>query len=104
MPVSSVSVSELAAVLAEDPSAPLIDVRSPEEFAAGRVPGAVLMPMHTVPIRYQEIPRDAKVYLVCHSGGRSMQVAHWLDQQGYDAVNVDGGTAAWAMSGYPVEH
>lgn len=103
MPVSSVSVTELAAILAADPSVPLIDVRSPEEYVAGRVPGAVLIPMHTVPVRLDEIPRDTAVYLVCHSGGRSMQVAQWLAQQGYDCVNVEGGTAAWAMTGHPIE-
>lgn len=103
MPVTVVSPGELATLLAADPSITLIDVRNPDEYAAGRVPGAELMPMHTVPVRLQDLPRDEPIYLVCHSGARSMQVAHWLSQQGYDAVNVDGGTAAWAMTGHPIE-
>jgi rhodanese-related sulfurtransferase len=100
---AEVTVAELAAILADDPSTPLIDVRNPEEYAAGRVPGAVLVPMHTVPVRLQEIPTDRPVYLVCAVGGRSGQVAAWLEPQGYDVVNVLGGTQAWAMSGYPLE-
>lgn len=100
---AEVTVTELAAILAEDPSTPVVDVRNPDEYAAGHVPGAVLIPMHTVPVRLQEIPRDRTVYLVCAVGGRSGQVAAWLEPQGYDVVNVLGGTQAWAMSGHPLE-
>lgn len=100
---TDVSVAELAAILEADPTTPVIDVRNPDEYAAGRVPGAVLMPLHTVPVRVQDIPRDRTVYLVCQSGGRSAQGTAWLAQQGYDVVNVLGGTQAWVMSGFPVE-
>ncbi len=100
---AEVTVAELAAILEADPTTPLVDVRNPDEYAAGHVPGAVLVPMHTVPVRLQDIPRDRTVYLVCAVGGRSGQVAAWLGPQGYDVVNVAGGTQAWAMSGLPVE-
>ncbi len=102
MPVSEISTTDLAALLAADPSITLIDVRSPEEYAAGRVPGAELIPMPVIPVRLQDLPKDEPIYLVCHSGGRSMQTAQWLSQQGYDAVNIAGGTAAWAMGGPPL--
>ena len=100
---AEVTVAELAAILSADPSTPVVDVRNPEEYAAGHVPGAVLIPMHTVPVRLQDIPSDRTVYLVCAVGGRSGQVAAWLEPQGYDVVNVLGGTQAWAMSGHPLE-
>lgn len=100
---AEVSVAELAAILAADPTTPLIDVRNPEEYAAGRVPGAVLVPMHTVPVRLPDIPSDRTVYLVCATGGRSGQVAAWLEPQGYDAVNVAGGTQGWMLAGFAVE-
>ena len=58
--------------------------------------------MAVLPVRVDEIPRDRTVYVICHSGGRSAQVVGWLNQQGFDTVNVDGGTAGWAMSGRPV--
>jgi rhodanese-related sulfurtransferase len=58
--------------------------------------------MALVPVRLEEIPRDRTVYVICHSGGRSAQAATWLNQQGFQTVNVEGGTAAWAMSGRPV--
>ena len=101
--VPAVSVSELAAVLAEDPTTRLIDVREPAEYAAGHVPSAELIPMSVVPVRLHEIPKDRTVYVICHSGGRSAQVVGWLNAQGYDTVNVEGGTAGWGMSGHHVE-
>lgn len=100
---AEVSVAELAAILEADPTTPVVDVRNPDEYAAGRVPGAVLVPMHTVPVRLQDLPRDRTVYLVCATGGRSAQTAAWLEPQGYVVVNVLGGTQAWFMSGYPLE-
>ena len=101
-PLPSVTVTELADVLAADPSTPLVDVREPNEYAGGHVDGAVLVPMAVLPVRVDEIPRDRTVYVICHSGGRSAQVVGWLNQQGFDAVNVEGGTAGWARSGRPV--
>jgi len=100
--VPSMSVHDLAAVLAADPSTPLVDVREAHEYAAGHVAGAVSMPMSIVPVRAAEIPRDRTVYLICHSGGRSMQASMWLSAQGFDVVNIMGGTAEWAANGLPV--
>lgn len=102
-PVPGISVSDLAAVLAADPTTPVVDVREPDEFAAGHVPSASLMPLHTVPLRHAELPRDRTVYVVCAVGGRSGQAVAWLNEQGYDTVNVEGGTRDWVMSGHPVE-
>ena len=101
--VPTVTVADLAAVLAADPSTPLVDVREPHEYAAGHVPGAVLIPMSVLPVRVEEIPRDRTVYVVCQVGGRSGQVAAWLTPQGFDVVNVAGGTQAWMLAGHPVE-
>ena len=101
-PMPSLTVSELADVLANDPTTVLVDVREPDEYAGGHVESAVHIPMAVVPVRLEEIPRDRTVYVICHSGGRSGQVVSWLNQQGFDSVNVEGGTAAWSMSGRPV--
>jgi rhodanese-related sulfurtransferase len=101
-PVPTVSVDALAAVLAADPSTPVIDVREPHEFANGHVENAVLMPMAVVPVRVAELPRDRTVYVICQVGGRSAQAVAWLNEQGFDTVNVEGGTQAWMLSGRPV--
>lgn len=81
----------------------LVDVREPDEYAAGRVPGAVLIPLATVPDRTDEIPKDSTVYLICASGGRSMNAAEYLDANGWDTVNISGGTKAWIAFGKPVD-
>ena len=100
--VPGVSVADLAAALAADPSTPVVDVREHDEFVAGHVPAASHMPLHTVPIRHEELPRDRTVYVVCAVGGRSAQAVAWLNAQGYESVNVEGGTRDWVMSGFPV--
>ncbi|HKJ83490.1 MAG TPA: rhodanese-like domain-containing protein [Mariprofundaceae bacterium] len=84
----------------------IIDVRTPEEYAGGHVPGAELMPLHAIPTKAHEIPKDRDVYLICRSGARSAQAAQYLAQE-HDhtrLVNVEGGTMAWIEAGHPVEH
>jgi rhodanese-related sulfurtransferase len=82
----------------------VLDVREPFEYASGHVPGAVHLPMHLVPLRLDEIPKDRPVYVICATGNRSWQVAHYLGQHGLQAINVDGGTNAWASAGLPIEN
>lgn len=83
--------------------ATVIDVRESDEYAAGHVPGAHLVPLGLVPVRVQDLPRDAPVYVICQSGGRSAQAAQFLVGAGLDARSVGGGTSAWVRSGRTVE-
>jgi rhodanese-related sulfurtransferase len=98
--VRSVTVHELRSAL--DEGATVIDVREPEEFATGHVPGARLVPLMTVPQVLAELPADEPVYVICQIGARSAQAALFLLQHGVDACNVDGGTSDWVAAGYPV--
>ncbi|HJL77545.1 MAG TPA: rhodanese-like domain-containing protein [Acidimicrobiales bacterium] len=82
---------------------PLVDVREPDEFAGTRVPGARSIPLGEVPARVAEIPTEGQVMLICGKGGRSMAAAGFLRSQGFDVVNVLGGTEAWVAGGFPVE-
>ena len=78
----------------------LLDVREPDEWAAGHAPGAHHMPMMEVPTRIAEVPTDAEVVVVCRSGGRSGQVTSYLMGNGWDNVrNLDGGMQSWAAAG-----
>ncbi len=81
---------------------PLIDVREEHEFAAGRVPGAVNLPMSTLGDHLHELP-DGPFDVICAVGGRSGRVVEALEARGYEATNVDGGTNEWIAAGYPVE-
>jgi molybdopterin-guanine dinucleotide biosynthesis protein A/rhodanese-related sulfurtransferase len=80
----------------------LVDVRQPDEYAEGHVPGAVLIPLADVPERVDEFGGDGPVYVVCRSGGRSASAVTFLRAQGLDAINVAGGTMAWIEAGNAV--
>ena len=98
--VPEVDVDELEKAQAD--GAPLIDVREPDEYLEGHVPGAVPIPLGQVADRVSEFPRPQTVYVICQGGGRSARAVQWLRTQGVDAVNVAGGTATWAASGKPI--
>ena len=98
----TIDTTELARLL-DAGEVNLVDVRETDEFAAGHVPGAVNIPMSVLPVRVGEIPVDRVVHLICRTGARSGQVGQWLGQQGYSAVNIEGGTVAWDQAGRPLE-
>jgi rhodanese-related sulfurtransferase len=81
--------------------ATLIDVREPDEYEEAHAPGAVLIPLATVPDELAQFPRDGEVLMICASGGRSGRATEWLRAQGVDAVNVAGGTLGWIAAGKP---
>lgn len=100
MGVQQVDVSDVPATF--DESVVLLDVRENDEWQRGHATGAKHIPMGEVPARIAEIDPDAKLFVVCHLGGRSMRVAQYLLQHGYAPINVDGGMQAWADAGRPV--
>jgi rhodanese-related sulfurtransferase len=79
----------------------LLDVREDDEWRRGHAPGAQHIPMGQVPSRIDEIDAAAKLFVVCHVGGRSQRVAQYLARNGYTPVNVSGGMQAWAGAGRP---
>ena len=75
----------------------LLDVREPNEFKIGRIPGSTLIPLGEVPQRFQEIPKDKEIVVHCKMGGRSAKAAAFLRQQGYSTVkNLTGGILDWS--------
>ena len=97
MPVPEIDVDQLAKLHAE--GVPIIDVRQPDEYVSGHVPGAVLIPLADVPERVEDIPGDQPVYVICRSGARSARAVEFLLGQGLDATNIAGGTLAWVAIG-----
>lgn len=82
-----------------DRSAPfLLDVREPWEYAHCHIDGTASMPMGSVPARVAELPKDRDIVVICHHGGRSQQVAFFLEKSGFGPVhNLQGGVHAWAL-------
>jgi rhodanese-related sulfurtransferase len=88
-----------------DDSTYLLDVREPEEYAHGHVPGAANIPQAELALRLDEIPRDRPITVICQTGMRSFKSAQFLVQQGFQNVrSVDGGTSAWMDTGKPVDY
>ena len=90
------------AELVEDGTA-VIDVRETDEYAEGHVPGAINLPMGQLTSRLEELDRTSSVPVICASGNRSAAMTDVLLAQGFDALNVRGGTSAWIRSGRPLE-
>ncbi|MPN24118.1 Thiosulfate sulfurtransferase GlpE [bioreactor metagenome] len=94
---SSIDVSiDEALKLWQIKAAIIIDIRTPEEYQAGHIPGAPLIPLDQLDKRAEEIPKDQKVLLICRSGNRSSQGTKLLRSKGFDNVyNITGGMLAW---------
>ncbi|MDO5372333.1 MAG: rhodanese-like domain-containing protein [Corynebacterium glutamicum] len=95
--MKEVTVNEVPA------GAQLIDVRETDEYAEVRAQGAVNIPMSEFVGRIDEIDLDRDIYVICKLGGRSAQVAEYLEQRGIEAINVNGGTDGWVAAGLPTE-
>jgi rhodanese-related sulfurtransferase len=98
--VPEIDVDELAALRTQ--GAPVFDVREPHEYTEAHVPGAILIPLATVPDQVDLFPTDEPVYIICASGARSRKAAGFLRTNGVDAVNIAGGTRAWLAAGFEV--
>lgn len=82
----------------------IIDVREPEEFAEGRIPGATLIPLGELAGRADEVPTDKPVVMVCRSGNRSAQAVQILQKAGFTNIhNMTGGMIEWTAAGYVPE-
>jgi rhodanese-related sulfurtransferase len=77
----------------------LLDVREPDEWAAGHAPGARHIPLGELSARGAEIPRDAPVYVICRSGARSARAAQALAGAGWQTLNVTDGMQGWEAAG-----
>jgi rhodanese-related sulfurtransferase len=79
-----------------------IDVRSPGEYAAGHIPGAVNIPMDQIEARLDDLLPSVPIVLVCQAGQRARMVAGLLEPCRTDVTVLDGGTAAWSATGLPL--
>jgi rhodanese-related sulfurtransferase len=69
----------------------LVDVREPEEFAAGHIPGAVNVPLSQMRQRIAELPRDREIWVSCGVGQRAYYATRFLAQNGFRPLNLSGG-------------
>ena len=81
-----------------------LDVREPEEYAAGHIAGARLLPLGQLSSRQGDLPKDQTIVVICRSGRRSGEAVRALQRAGFTtAYNLEGGMIAWRDAGLPVE-
>lgn len=95
--------AQRAAQLLESGEAVALDVRESLEWRAGRIAGALHIPLVQLAIRKHELPRGTTIVTVCRSGHRSGLAARALRRGGFQVQNLDGGMKAWARAGLPLE-
>ncbi|MDV5976300.1 UNVERIFIED_CONTAM: rhodanese-like domain-containing protein [Streptococcus canis] len=73
----------------------VVDVREEQEYKSGHVPTAINIPLSTFADHYQELSSQQEVHVICQTGVRSAQAVAFLEEKGYPAISVEGGTKAW---------
>ncbi|GAB4338734.1 MAG: hypothetical protein Kow00117_20040 [Phototrophicales bacterium] len=83
----------------------LIDVRTPEEFAAGHIQGAVNIPLQVLDQYVSQLPDDQPIVVYCRSGNRSATAFDMITRAGFtDVYDIQGGTNAWVSQGLPLQN
>jgi rhodanese-related sulfurtransferase len=103
--IREVSLAEVRAMMDRGEHAVYLDVREPNEYNLGHLPGALHIPRGYLELKVERaVPRDARVVAYCAAGLRSALAAETLQQMGYaNAASLAGGFKEWMMSGCPVE-
>jgi rhodanese-related sulfurtransferase len=96
------TISPEKAKAAQDAGAMLIDVRESGEYRGGHAPGAKLVSLGSLESKFNEIPKERDILVICQSGMRSAQAAGILARAGYKVSNVSGGMTNWQRSGLRV--
>ena len=101
--MKTITPADLQKILAAQPSAPLIDVRTPVEFAEVHVSQARSVPLDELKPGSLQLPKDQPVYLLCRGGQRAAKAADKFAKEGFaQPVVVEGGTLAWIAANLPV--
>lgn len=95
--MQTISATDLKNLLDRD-AVHLLDVRLADELEEAAIEGALHIPLHELPARHAELPRDKPIAALCHHGVRSETAARFLDKAGFsDTLSVSGGIDAWSL-------
>jgi rhodanese-related sulfurtransferase len=101
--VIEIDSMELEGRLASGKEVILLDIRNAAEVERGMLPESQHLPMHLLPVRMSEFPKDKDIVLYCHSGARSHHACRYLMQQGFqNVINLRGGILDWAKNGLEI--
>ena len=93
--MKEMTAKEVESLLNEGKKLNIIDVREVDEVTAGKIPGAMNMSLGLVEFRMHELDKSKEYIMVCQSGGRSGRATKFLEDWGYDVINMQGGMLAW---------
>lgn len=100
----NISARDARALLDANKNIYLLDVRTPQEYSQGKLPGSVLIPIGEFERRIREVPKNKTIVVYCAVGSRSKPVAGFLAQQGYkDVYNMTDGIVGWYRNGFPIQ-
>lgn len=101
----SISPQEASMLSKQDNTVTILDVRTPEEYAAGHIASAILIPLGTLSSSLQKLDgaKDKKIIVYCKSGNRSVAASRILKEHGFHPINVKSGFDGWVSDGLPVE-
>ena len=103
-PFYRINSEEAKQMLESDPNVAVVDVRNPDEYAAGHVTDALFMPVDTVLARFDELPKDKTLLFICAMGQRSALACEMSAAMGIDSeklYNIEDGTPAGCSATTP---
>ena len=106
-PFYRINSEEAKQMVDTDPNVAVVDVRNPDEYAAGHVTDALFMPVDTVLARFDELPKDKTLLFICAMGQRSALACEMSAAMGIDTeklYNIEDGTPGWMQRDYPVSY
>jgi len=101
--VKEIDATSLKEMMDNGENIKLYDVRSQAEYMQGIIPGGEFLPLHTLPLKMNDLPKDQTIVFYCRSGARSGQAcAYVAENAGVEALNLRGGIIAWYQAGYEI--
>ncbi|MBI3784224.1 MAG: rhodanese-like domain-containing protein [Deltaproteobacteria bacterium] len=103
---ASIAAADLAQRIRSGAAPVILDVRTPAEYSAGHIPGAINIPHSELATRLAEIPasKSAEIVVHCQAGGRAAKAESTLTQAGYTNVrDLQGHMGGWVQAGFPVD-
>jgi len=101
--VKEIDATTLKEMIDKDEEIQLLDVRSQAEFAQGIIPGGEFVPLHTIPLKMNDLDKNKTIVFYCRSGARSAQACSYVQQNaGIEALNLRGGIISWYQSGFEI--
>ncbi|WP_251550460.1 rhodanese-like domain-containing protein [Neobacillus muris] len=93
--MKQITAKEVETLLNQGKKLDIIDVREVDEVAAGKIPGAVNIPLGLVEFRMHELDKTKEYIMVCRSGARSGRATQFLESYGFNVMNMNGGMLTW---------